>query len=469
MKKVKFRQIISFILIFSICLSICCFPISTQALHDVQADENVRLKYLFAFFYNKLPKNGGTFKFIFDFWILDTIFGLSGFLKSDITILGEEGLYYHIEFNGERGYVLRSFIAGSFDGNVLMISTNNLSIFNGQSRELKISQTNMSNTDNIMWTSSNTNIVQCSGQGRTCTIKAKRVGKTTVTAQLNGKKTTCYIYVLDKWKYGWQTTTKEETFLSQAPKFSSPSIVKIPQGSTVIAMADMHSNNKYCYIKYTSGSKDFWGYVPFTALSSQGKYLNSYGDFGWEYPLSTNYINISSYYGQRDYTTVPDHKGVDITGGNTASINGAEVVAVADGTVLRAVSNNPKNSGNYVAIQTNDIDPQTGKNIIVIYMHLGEVYNEFHKEKKYIKEEQEVKKGTPLGTVSNTNGTSNSSMGYHLHFEVTRHGEVWGPRSFANSVNPLWFYPGIRFRTDQLSSWYGMYWSNDTIETKITL
>lgn len=362
--------------------------------------------------------------------------------------------------------MLRSFIAGSFDGNVLMISTNNLSIFNGQSRELKISQTNMSNTDNIMWTSSNTNIVQCSGQGRTCTIKAKGVGKATVTANLNGKTTTCYIYVLDKWKYGWQTTTKEETFLSQAPKFSSPSIVKIPQGSTVIAMADMHSNNKYCYIKYTSGSTDFWGYVPFTALSSQGKYLNSYGDFGWEYPLSTNYINISSYYGQRDYTTVPDHKGVDITGGNTASINGAEIVAVADGVITQIDDTNSTSAGNYVAITTNCIDPKTGKNIIVIYMHLGKIYTDTDNQDN-IEEEKRIKKGTPIGTVSNTNGPNGSPMGPHLHFEVTRHGVVWSNRSFTNSVNPLWFYPGIRFRTDQLSSWYGMYWSNGTTQTKI--
>lgn len=461
--KTKIKQIISLILVFSICLSICFSTINTQALHKPQTDENVRLKFFFALFYNKPPLKGGTFQLIFDFWILDMIFDFSSIFKADITILGEEDLYYFIEFNGERGYVLKSFISGRFDGNVLITNTNHLSIYNGESRDLTISRTNMSNSNNIKWTSSNKNIAECIGKGTTCSIKANGVGKATVTAELNGKTTICNIYVLDKWKYGWQTTTKKQVVLRQAPKVSSPAIVTIPQDSTVLTLADMQSNNKFCYIKYKSGDTYKWGYVTFTALSSQGEYLNNYADFEWDYPLSIDYINISSYYGQRDYPTVPDHKGVDITGSSTASIKGAEVSAVADGTVLRIDKYNSSSAGNYVAIKTDSIDPQTGQNIIVIYMHLGKIYTD------NVKEERRIKKGTPIGTVSNTNGPNGSSMGYHLHFEVTKHGVLWSNRSFSNSVNPLWFYPDIRFKTDQISSWYGMYWSNDTIQTQITL
>ena len=463
------------------CLSMLGFAVNTQAFHQTQADQNARLAFSFAPFYNKLPSKGGTFKLIFDFWIFDRIFMFSSIFNSDITILGEEGQYYYVDYNGERGYIFKLFITGKFDGRTLIINTNNLSIYCGESKNLTISQTNLSDTNSIKWTSSNTNVAVCSGNGKSCTVKSKSVGYATVTAELDGKKSVCYIYVLDKWKYGWQTTAKEQITLRAAPKFAAPAIVNIPQGSTVLALGDMLSNNKYCYIKYKSGSTYKWGYVPFTALSSQGEYLYEYGNFEWEYPLSSDYINISSYYGQRDYPTVPDHKGVDITGGKKTTytdsngnkvscdiIKDAEVVAVANGTILRARSDNSSGAGNYVSIKTDNIDPETGNNIIVIYMHLGKIYRGNDGEPSNIKEETRIQKGDPIGTVSNTNGTSNSSMGHHLHFEVTRHGETWGPRSFANSVNPLWFYPGIRFKTDQLSSWYGMYWSNDVTETKIT-
>ena len=270
MTKTKIKRIISLILILSVCISAFSFPMSTQALRETQADENVRLKYCFALFYNKPPLKGGTFQFIFDFWILDMIFAFSSIFKSDITILGEDGLYYFIEFNGERGYVLKSFISGKFDGNVLITNTNHLSIYNGESRDITITQTNMSNSNLIKWTSSNKNIAECTGKGKTCTVKAKGVGKAKVTAELNGKTATCYIYVLDKWNYGWQTTAKEKVVLRQAPKSGSSAIATIPAGDTVLGLADMHSNNKYCYVKYKSGDTYKWGYVLFTSLSSQG-------------------------------------------------------------------------------------------------------------------------------------------------------------------------------------------------------
>lgn len=469
MKMLKFKKLISVLLIICLIASVFSTSLNSSARYENQADENTKLTYMFALFYTEKPKLGASFKIIFDLWILDAVFMFSAIFKSDITILRDDGAYYYIDFNGEKGYVSKAFITGNFDGKTLILDRTHLSIYTNDTKRLTVSSSNMTNLNNIKWTSSNTNVVTCSGNGSSCTLNAKQVGSATVTAELDGKKAICYIYIIDRWNYGWETTTKKKTVLREAPKSSSPTIVSIPKGSTVLALADMHNNNKYCYIKYKSGDTYKWGYVPFTALSSQGEDLNEYANFDWEYPLNTKYINISSYYGQRDLKTVPDHKGVDITGGNTYAVKGTDVIAVADGVITQIDDKNSTNAGNYVAITTNDLDPKTDKNIIVIYMHLGRIYNSSDEINNNIEEEKRIKKGTPIGTVSNTNGPDGGSMGYHLHFEITRHGEVWGNRSFANSINPLWFYPNLKFKTDQLSSWYGMYWSNDTTATKINI
>lgn len=470
MKTLKFKKLISVLLIVCLIASVFSSSLNSSARYENQADGNTKLTYMFALFYTEKPKIGASFKLIFDFWILDSIFMFSSIFKSDITILRDDGAYYYIDFNGEKGYVSKALITGKFDGRTIILDKTHLSIYTNDSKKLTVSSSNMTNLNNIKWTSSNTNIVTCSGNGRNCTLNAKQVGSATVTAELDGKKAICYIYIIDRWNYGWETTTKKKTTLREAPKSSSPTIANIPKGSTVLALADMHNNNKYCYIKYKIGDTYKWGYVPFTALSSQGEDLNQYANFDWEYPLNTKYINISSYYGQRDLKTVPDHKGVDITGDIPAEIAWQPVRAVCDATVTELDNNNGSGAGNYVALVAKDCqDPSTGKDLRIIYMHL--------KSNIPVIKTQEVKAGDIIGYVSNSNGKSDTNddiynyteMGVHLHLEITRHGEVWGSRSFANSVNPLWFYPNIKFKTDQISSWYGMYWSNDTTATKINI
>lgn len=119
------------------------------------------------------------------------------------------------------------------------------------------------------------------------------------------------------------------------------------------------------------------------------------------------YYNISSGFGQR---TAGTHRGIDITGSSAGLISGAEVQASRGGTVCTVsrtcTHNYPKSSscgcgggyGNYVYILHTD-GTQTR------YAHLATVW---------VGEGEIVARGQTLGTV----GSTGSSAGYHLHFEI---------------------------------------------------
>lgn len=442
-----------------------------QGIYEEQST-NVRLRFMLGIFYDGKPLQGGKAHIIFDFSIIfSMLFMVDDFSKPDITILGEyNDIYYYVNYNGQRGYIPKFFISGNIDYKYIELSRRHLVLYQNDDNVIRI--TNKRADGTVSWKSSNTDIVTVKPDGDRCIVNAtSKIGVATVTASVGDVKEKCYVCVVDKWKYGWKTKTVAEAQLYNFPASPKESIATLPAGTTVTVYGDCQSANKYCYVKYNDGSKDHWGFVHIRYLSNRGAYFNDYGDFGWTYPVDKEkYITLSSYYGQRSKNPPYEHKGIDIVGTTSGAIQKAEVKAVCDAYVLRIDNKNSTTAGNYVALEaTNCVDPLTGEKIRIIYMHL--------RHNIQVSEEQVITAGTPIGYVSNSGGTESSNddkkqdgeMGFHLHFEVTTHGDTWNYRSFGNSVNPLWFYPDIEFETNQASSWYGMYWSNDKTETKIDI
>ncbi len=435
-----------------------------QGIYEEQST-NVGLRFMVGLFFDGKPFKGGKISIIYDFSILNLIFMSDIFPEPDITVLSEHNdIYYYVNYNGQRGFIPKIFISGNIDYKYLELNRRHLVLYQKDDNVVRITDKRAEGTVN--WKSSNTDIVTAKSDGDRCIVNAtSKTGVATITASVGDVTEQCYVCVVDKWKYGWKTKTIEETQLYNFPTKPKESIATLPKGTTVTVYGDCQSANKYCYVEYNDGSKDHWGFVHIRYLFNKGKYKDEYEAFNWEYPLDLKYTHLSSYYGQRDRTDVPKHMGIDVyhkdmlpnlANGETNPKFPITLKAVADGAVTYQNFSKDKAQGYCVAIETNDIDPITGQKLIVIYMHLL--------EKPNFEIGQIIKKGDPIGKVGNT-----PNVAYHMHLEITNHGDVWGNRSFKNSVNALLFYPNIKFTTDQVSSWYGMYWSGDTTDTKVSI
>lgn len=146
------------------------------------------------------------------------------------------------------------------------------------------------------------------------------------------------------------------------------------------------------------------------------------GQFLWPVP---NHSGITSYFGARWGTK---HYGIDISDGG---VNGAPIVAVADGVVVRSYNSCTHNYrkyrscgcgggwGNYVMI---DHGSYQGNNYKTLAGHMS---------RAVVSTGQTVKKGQVIGYV----GTTGYSTGPHCHFEVYLNG---------TRVNPMNYYTKVR-------------------------
>lgn len=148
-----------------------------------------------------------------------------------------------------------------------------------------------------------------------------------------------------------------------------------------------------------------------TAPAPEPSYANS--SFSWPCP---GHYYISSGYGSRWGRT---HRGIDI-----AQNQGAAVVASRSGTVIKSytgcVHNYGKSGnccgngyGNYVIIMHDDGTYST------LYGHLASVS---------VSVGSYVSKGQTIGYV----GSTGSSTGFHLHFEIRQNGTAVNPSSYLN-------------------------------------
>ncbi len=136
------------------------------------------------------------------------------------------------------------------------------------------------------------------------------------------------------------------------------------------------------------------------------------------WPVDPFNKRISSPYGKRIVFGQKDmHMGIDIVGPTKGSINGDNIYAADDGTVL--VSKYSSSYGNYVVIDH-------GGKISTCYAHMTS---------RVVSAGAKVKRGQLIGYV----GTTGSSTGYHLHFEVRVNGEKTDPLHKDGAKNESWF------------------------------
>ncbi|MBQ8254421.1 MAG: peptidoglycan DD-metalloendopeptidase family protein [Clostridia bacterium] len=135
------------------------------------------------------------------------------------------------------------------------------------------------------------------------------------------------------------------------------------------------------------------------------------------WPVDPFNKKISSPYGKRIIFGQRDmHTGIDIVGPSKGDISGDNIYAADDGTVLISKYNN--SYGNYVVIDH-------GGKISTCYAHMS---------KRAVSAGEKVKRGQVIGYV----GTTGSSTGYHLHFEVRVNGEKTDPLHKDGAKNESW-------------------------------
>ncbi len=139
-------------------------------------------------------------------------------------------------------------------------------------------------------------------------------------------------------------------------------------------------------------------------LTANSKLVYLGGVMAWPVPYTTR---VTSEYGLRlhpIYKVYKWHTGIDIA---AQGIAGQPAVAAADGVVIVAEHQDRSGYGKYVIIDH-------GSGIATLYAHASSVL---------VTAGQKVTKGTPVIRI----GTSGTSTGYHLHFEVRKNGQHTNP------------------------------------------
>ncbi len=135
------------------------------------------------------------------------------------------------------------------------------------------------------------------------------------------------------------------------------------------------------------------------------------------WPVDPINKRISSPYGKRIVFGEKDmHTGIDIVGPKSGDIAGDKIYAADSGTVI--ISKYNSSYGNYVIIDH-------GGKISTCYAHMS---------KRAVSVGAKVERGQVIGYV----GTTGSSTGYHLHFEVRVNGEKTDPLHKDGSKTESW-------------------------------
>lgn len=136
-----------------------------------------------------------------------------------------------------------------------------------------------------------------------------------------------------------------------------------------------------------------------------------------DYPLN---VRGTSPYGYRFHPitgTYKFHSGLDLAGPDSGLIAFNPIYAAMEGDVITAIIDRGTTGyGTYIVIEHGESN-RYGGSISTLYAHCEEIYVEVG---------QHVTQGQLIGRV----GTTGSSTGYHLHFEVRQNGSTTNPASY---------------------------------------
>ncbi len=202
--------------------------------------------------------------------------------------------------------------------------------------------------------------------------------------------------------------------------------------------------NDYNWL-YSSDSTVSSTYKPAIVITYETQPLANYQQYGWILPV-VGYTHITTGGGYKVYV---GHNGIDISG---SGIYGKPIRAVQSGKVVWK-SDYHSSAGNWIVIETNDIDFNTGKKIRYGYMHM--------QSPALYSIGQTISQGTVVGYVGNTGYVlpqptpEEPYKGAHLHFEVIKDstGTSYSVSNYPESaVNPTFFYPAGTF-TGQVTNY----------------
>lgn len=319
-------------------------------------------------------------------------------------------------------------------------------------------------------------------------VTGLKPGVTTITATTaDGLSETCTVHSLYKWPQTWTTQTNRDTYLYRAEGSEYKADKALSKNKSFIVYGDEGGSGGWAYGKING--TETWGYIPISHISKKGtvsQYRNLKTTLNgvrvpWIWPVrdtkngvaqSSTATYVSSPYGKRDVIGSTMHKGIDITTGYTGEIKGYDVVSACSGKVVYVGNNKSSDFGYCLCIRSDEKDPITGLNYVVTYMHL--------KSPPIVDRLDNVSAGQVLGYVGNT--SSNSDMGYHLHFEIncknSSLNDGSGTRnSYDNLINPIFLFVDkceigtsgdkkkgkiiIDQGSDAVALYYGAYWYGD--------
>lgn len=367
-------------------------------------------------------------------------------MTGKLEVKGVYGSYFYVEFERSekqiKGFILQSWMPSNIASDEVFrqLSTYNLDVFvNLRKDDYKVT-TKYKGT--VKWTVSDTSII--SFDSHTGEVIGKKPGIATISATVGSKTLVCTVHSIYCWPLEWTGAARQETYVykSNGNTYKETSD-KLAVGDTFTVKGDMGGNSSWAYGVSENGT---WGYIPISHISTKGT-ISQYNEMDFRWPVDDiNIKKISSPFGPQSSKNGGNHKGFDIVSDVSGEVEGKPVVASYNGTIARIyVDNNKETShGNAIVIATDKIDPISGKNLTVIYMHLSRwdtnSSGNIVVNGKVLKEGDSVTKEQIIGCAGNT---GYNTSGAHLHYEVNNQNAAIRSGSnnpFTETINPIYFY-----------------------------
>jgi len=203
------------------------------------------------------------------------------------------------------------------------------------------------------------------------------------------------------------STASSPLNIRSGPGSNNSVIASAPRGSRLaVEYAVRVGGTRWVFVRFQNHA----GYVSDRYLSNASPATNpppTVGNFLWPVP---GHYRVLSPFGWRASTN-SQHNGIDIvqrSGAPASEVDGARVVAVANGRVTHA----GWDGGYGITVRIDH-----GNGIQTLYAHL---------RRTDVSEGQQISRGQQIGLV----GSTGNSQGPHLHFGVIQNGSYVDPRPF---------------------------------------
>lgn len=294
----------------------------------------------------------------------------------------------------------------------------------------------------INWSVGDKSVI--SFDNKTGQIIGLKPGRTTITATAGEMSLTCTVHALYRWPQQWTGKANQDTHLYKAKGAGYEKGMEITKGKNFVVWGEDGLIEGWVYGN-VEGTND-WGYIPISHLSEKGT-ISQYNQMNFRWPIhNINIKKISSPFGPRSQKNGGNHKGFDIVSDNPGEIEGKAVVSAYKGTIRKIYIDDKKETshGNSIVITTDKIDPISGKNLTIIYMHLSHwntnPSGNIVVNGKVLKEGDAVTNEQIIGYAGNT---GKNTSGAHLHFEVNNQNAAIRSginNPFTETINPIFFY-----------------------------